>query len=791
MRIIECYIENFGKLCKQKFDFDKGLNCINGENGMGKTTLAAFIKAMLYGFNDTKKASLEENDRKHYLPWQGGLCGGSLTFSIENKTYRIERSFGAKAADDTLTVYDTSNGRVCLDFGDNPGESIFGIDADGFERTVYLSERALTPRSDNKSISAKLSDLVGCDGDIGGMDDAMKIIEEQRKFYYKKGGAGQLANTEKRISDIKRSLDALSETEIALESTQREIKSISRQLEEARETETVILKEREALSIKAAGSDAGRPIAALKKELEQAKEKESGIKEIFGSNIPSFEEIDEASYMATERKSLLNTSPESPEERKYNALKSKFDGKVEKSHIESARSVLARLSEIRSKENDPTLLRARRVFARRVPEESEIENIRLLLNKSAAFPTAIVFYILFAIVGVLGIILEPIVAIIGLVGIVLTAVIDISINGNAKKRSDKMISEFFKSLSDTDVKDKDEAKERLADMTRLLPIIKEAGEGGGKDDLMAETKWLSDTFGGQAVEEIIREYDEYTQLAIAYRYISADREARIERARKLEDRLAEFTKRFNTKTSDIFGELRAALTEYNGLRAFINARSEELNALTEKAKASESEEQDAKEKLLLLDGRRKANADRIAELSRQLTLKERAYNSYADELEGRDLLYMMKAELEEKQKKDTDNYNTLLLTKKYITAAKDNMTAKYLGKTKEGFLKYTECIGGITGESFEMDTDFGVTKQEGASTRSVEAYSRGTRDLFNLAARLALVDSLYEGEKPFIILDDPFTALDDGKTEAALKLLREFAKERQIIYFTCSNARSI
>ena len=51
--------------------------------------------------------------------------------------------------------------------------------------------------------------------------------------------------------------------------------------------------------------------------------------------------------------------------------------------------------------------------------------------------------------------------------------------------------------------------------------------------------------------------------------------------------------------------------------------------------------------------------------------------------------------------------------------------------------------------------------------------------------------TLYEGEKPLIILDDPFTAFDDGKTEAALKLMREFAKDRQVIYFTCSSSRSI
>jgi uncharacterized protein YhaN len=119
------------------------------------------------------------------------------------------------------------------------------------------------------------------------------------------------------------------------------------------------------------------------------------------------------------------------------------------------------------------------------------------------------------------------------------------------------------------------------------------------------------------------------------------------------------------------------------------------------------------------------------------------------------------------------------------------MSTKYLGKTKEGFVKYAEIIGSVSGESFEMDTDFGIKKQEGGSTKSIEAYSRGTRDLYNLAARLALVDSLYEIEKPFIILDDPFTALDDKKTDAALKLLKEFSKERQIIYFTCAKSRTV
>ena len=82
MRLLECYIEGFGKLSKKKYDFSSGFNCINEENGSGKTTLATFIKVMLYGMSDTKKANLDENDRKHYMPWSGGACGGALTFEV-------------------------------------------------------------------------------------------------------------------------------------------------------------------------------------------------------------------------------------------------------------------------------------------------------------------------------------------------------------------------------------------------------------------------------------------------------------------------------------------------------------------------------------------------------------------------------------------------------------------------------------------------------------------------------------------------------------------------------------
>ena len=49
MRIREIYIKNFGKFSEQRFSFQPGVNILYGENEFGKSTLCAFIRAMLFG----------------------------------------------------------------------------------------------------------------------------------------------------------------------------------------------------------------------------------------------------------------------------------------------------------------------------------------------------------------------------------------------------------------------------------------------------------------------------------------------------------------------------------------------------------------------------------------------------------------------------------------------------------------------------------------------------------------------------------------------------------------------
>ena len=47
-----------------------------------------------------------------------------------------------------------------------------------------------------------------------------------------------------------------------------------------------------------------------------------------------------------------------------------------------------------------------------------------------------------------------------------------------------------------------------------------------------------------------------------------------------------------------------------------------------------------------------------------------------------------------------------------------------------------------------------------------------------------------EGEKPFLLLDDPFVNFDAPHLEAALAYLRELGKEMQILYLVCHGSRA-
>ncbi|MFL5681257.1 MAG: ATP-binding protein [Chloroflexota bacterium] len=83
--------------------------------------------------------------------------------------------------------------------------------------------------------------------------------------------------------------------------------------------------------------------------------------------------------------------------------------------------------------------------------------------------------------------------------------------------------------------------------------------------------------------------------------------------------------------------------------------------------------------------------------------------------------------------------------------------------------------------------DIEVLAPERGAWVPVTSLSQGTLDVVFLAARLGLVRLVTGDRRPPLVFDDPFVTLDDGRALRALELLREVARDFQVIYLTTSD----
>lgn len=202
MRLIECSIAGFGAFSDYRITFDEGLNVILQPNGWGKTTLAAFVKAMLYGFGRKRVRDVSENERLRYLSWEGKSYGGSLDFEFDGRAYRVVRKFGKTAAGDTLAVIDIDSGQK-VDVGDGEvGEWLFGLDSNAFQKSVFVGQNGFGFDGSTSGLRSRLNALVNEADDVAGLDKALSRLDERRRHYKKTGGRGAIADASAMVNAL-------------------------------------------------------------------------------------------------------------------------------------------------------------------------------------------------------------------------------------------------------------------------------------------------------------------------------------------------------------------------------------------------------------------------------------------------------------------------------------------------------------------------------------------------------------------------------------------------------------
>ncbi len=159
MRIRELHIGRFGGLADRHFAPEPGLSLVFGSNEAGKSTILAFIHAMLYGLTGRARG-ISENERKRRLPWGEDRMGGWLVFEHAGRVYRIERTFGAVRRQDQRTLRDETTGEaIPLPGAREIGDWLFGVSEAEFDNTVCIRQLATADVQADDETLAKLANL--------------------------------------------------------------------------------------------------------------------------------------------------------------------------------------------------------------------------------------------------------------------------------------------------------------------------------------------------------------------------------------------------------------------------------------------------------------------------------------------------------------------------------------------------------------------------------------------------------------------------------------------------------
>ncbi|RGZ00074.1 AAA family ATPase [Clostridium sp. AM58-1XD] len=133
MRLLDLYINGFGKFHKRSIPFQKGLNVIYGKNEAGKSTLHTFIRGMLFGIERSRGRASKSDLYTKYEPWDGGSAyEGRMRVESNGFIYRIERNFNKNSK--SLHVINETLGREEI-----PDKLFFDQLLNGLTETSYIN----------------------------------------------------------------------------------------------------------------------------------------------------------------------------------------------------------------------------------------------------------------------------------------------------------------------------------------------------------------------------------------------------------------------------------------------------------------------------------------------------------------------------------------------------------------------------------------------------------------------------------------------------------------------------
>ena len=833
MKILKAHINNFGKLSDLDIDFNINPFVILKDNGEGKTTLLNFILALIYGLETVNARSKEEPLREIYYPYNGGLFGGSLEIEKNGKTYRIERSFDRKTeTKDDIKAF-INNKETEYDFA----KTVIGLDEVSFLKTLYYRNNDFdlsTPDSLTNNI-IKLDSASSMASDYNKAIDTLTKIENNYSKNSKNGIIKGLETKIKEASSKKLQISYNEEEDLRLKNLrvtlEEEIKELQKEKERVSSYEV----------IKNKGEQKAKAIENLNKYLEANEEIKKGFNNqiITATDISdlrsyhmSFElykkEIEAAKISKEDEDKFLDldylfkTYPLNEEG--LNNIKEKEQHLIELDTKENnlsndlsieEKEVLDLFSDKELTENELKMIEDNLTHyqeslnyvtnASSYQAEAKKDNrlsIFLVIISTLLTGGAIALYF-FNLTGAI------ILSALALLSIIFTFIYliknkDNSSKGDIIKETTKMkeyedklrtITVKYTIYSPNIINDVNTLKNKWATYLSLKEKINNISKD--KEEIIKERNAIK-----EELNNIKNHYhlddDIYNSLLLKYHeYLSLTK-----RINEVGDKISTL----NTNIKDIKNAFLAIKNKYKLSLEFeddnyievIDQYKDKLSQYNENEKQIKywkEEIENYQDEDVDIDTSTFRNKE---EIDNDIKEKEATLSSTLNAIRN---LEEAKEEINRLDREIEESNATLTEAKKEQRVYQDTIEAlnetnnliisKYIEPIKNEFVKYASLIEKLIGQSVHLTSNFELQFKQGDSLRSYNHLSLGEKTIAGMVLRLSFISQLFKDEETFLLLDDPFTDLDEKHLAKAIKFLKDKAKEMQIIYITCHPSRVI
>ena len=774
MKLISCHINGFGKLVDFDYKFESGVNIFLTENGGGKTTFASFIKAMFYGLPSGRSA---DNDRKKYMPWSAKSFGGFVVYEDKEKKYRLERSFASKESEDEIALFDLDS-NTKIPAPECPGEQIFDIDANTFERSLLLIgapyKKSTHTVAENDRIIARLNGIINNEDDVTKLSSAIERLDnERRKYALIRGKGGLIYQKETERDRIEMKLAGLESKEAEIEKANADISSLGLQIDtEDRKRENLNNELKSAFKEK----EIEQKLIVYKKAESEYNERKSEYEKIlhlFANDPPGDDDLEEIrrlngklDFFARYEKNLLFSD----------------EKKARIEELQEKQFDINQIRQLELHENELVVLKRERERLLSDSEYVELSEKQTIIEQKAENRNNQIIPIVLAILGAVSVVIGAVmISILAAIGIAAISVGILFLFAASFIYLRSYVKSIENKTNENDIRTKYNAK------------LEKINENQSKiNELDTKISNIISMYGCKSTEELKNNVNEFKSLL-------ADKEEtdrQISEINKQRQVIFEKLDKYLSVCPDLTGdypEKIAVLTErikkLQTAKVLLDSANKHFIEAKENVPTDSGSVKDITRPIEDIENEIRTAEKAIKQLSQNKALLEADRLATESECDEIPRLKEKKAMLEDEINRGNRNLYAINEAMKLLKSGSDNLKIRYLPKMQEAFDGYFNMFETCIRNMCFVGKNLDISAEQAGKLRAISSYSSGLRDIMEFCIRLSLIEALFTDKTVFVIMDDPFVNLDDVNTSLALSVLEKISAKIQIVYMTCSKSR--